>query len=540
MPMKGAEAAMDLGELISAAEARCVRGTAAGVRVCDVTEDSRTAVPGSLFVARRGLTHDGRAHAAAAVECGAVAVLTDDPEIDLGEMAGRGVGPKPCVIVPEDVSLAAAKIAERFYGDPSSKLTLVAITGTNGKTTVAHLVHQILNHAGVRCGLVGTVEVDDGREVAPAMMTTPPATELSRALASMVDSGCGACAIEASSHALDQRRVAGLGVDVAVFTNLTGDHQDYHKTMDAYAGAKRRLFAMLPEGGVGVFNADDAGGAGMADAAHAGVEVRWCTGRPDTGNAPVWRVRTTGATLDGLGLEIGGPEYAVSGRTRLIGAHNAMNALEAVAAADAVLGRAGMDASEREREIAAALPTLQAPRGRLEWVAPGETGPHVFIDFAHTDDALRAALESAREIVPEGGELWALFGCGGLKDELKRPRMGAVAAELADRVVVTSDNPRTERPGDIIDAILGGMPAEARAAALVHADRRAAIRAAIGGAGERDVIVLAGKGHEREQEIPDGMGGVARVTFDEVGEARAALRERRLRGAAADGKAARA
>lgn len=511
---------MDLGELINAANARCVRGDPAGVRVCDITEDSRTAVPGSLFIARRGLTHDGRAHAAAAVECGAVAVLTDDPEIELGRFPGAD----PCVVLADDVALAGARAAERFYGEPSSKLALVAVTGTNGKTSVAHLVHQILNHAGMRCGLVGTVEIDDGREVAAASMTTPPATELSRTLATMVDAGCRACAIEASSHALDQRRCDGLAIDVGVFTNLTGDHQDYHETMDAYAAAKRRLFEMIPADGVGVFNEADPAGASMASAMPAGASRRWCA--PGEGD---WSVRVTDASLDGLTLEIGTPAYAVRGRTRLIGAHNAMNTLEAIAAADALLERAGLDVGQREREIAAALPTLHAPTGRLERVAPSDLGPHVFVDFAHTDDALRAALESARRIVPEGGALCVVFGCGGVKDTSKRPRMGAVAESLADRVVVTSDNPRTEPPNKIIDQVLAGMTADARQRAHVHADRRAAIAAAIAEAGERDVIVIAGKGHEREQEVAAIDGGVMRLPFDDVHEARAALRERRLR-----------
>ncbi len=511
---------MDLGELMNAANAQCVRGDPAEIRVCDITEDSRTAVPGSLFIARRGLSHDGRTHAASAVDCGAVAVLTDDPEIELG----RAPGVDPCVVLADDVALAGALAAEAFYGNPSSSLALVAITGTNGKTSVAHLVHQMLNHAGVRCGLVGTVEIDDGREIAAASMTTPPATELSRTLATMVDAGCAACAIEASSHALDQRRCDGLAIDVGVFTNLTGDHQDYHGSMDAYAGAKRRLFEMVDVRGVGVFNTADTTAGSMADAMARGAHRRMCA--PGEGD---WSVRVTGATLDGLTIEVCTPSYTVGGRTRLIGAHNAMNALEAIAAADAVLERAGMGAGEREREIAASLPTLRAPTGRLERVAPSEPGPHVFVDFAHTDDALRATLESARRIVPEGGALWVVFGCGGVKDTSKRPRMGAVAEALADQVVVTSDNPRTEPPHRIIDQVLAGMTAGARRTALVHADRRAAIAAAVSDAGDRDVIVIAGKGHEREQEVAAIDGGVRRLPFDDAHEARAALRERRLR-----------
>lgn len=510
---------MELGALIEGLGVRCVRGVVAGVRVCDVTEDSRTAVPGSLFVARRGLKADGRLYAEAALECGAVAVLTDDASL---EVPARSLA---CLLVCEGVARVSARVAERFYGGPSSKLAVVAITGTNGKTTTAHLVHQILNRAHVRCGLIGTVEVDDGREVAPATMTTPPAIEVSRTLATMVEAGCAACVMEASSHALDQGRVSALAIDVGVFTNLTGDHQDYHGSMGAYRAAKKRLFEQLGGDGVSVVNMDDPEGAWMA-----GPNPVRCTG----GEGGDWRVRVVGSTIAGLELAIEGPAYAVSGRTRLVGGHNAMNALEAIAAADAVLERRGLGAEERRAAVAAALPVLHAPRGRLERVVDGDggVGPFVFVDFAHSDDALGKALGSARALVPAGGRLWVVFGCGGVKDELKRPRMGRLAGELADRVVVTSDNPRTEPPGRIIGQILEGMGAAARERALVHADRARAIRAAVEAAGERDVIVIAGKGHEREQELAGADGGIVRIAFDDAKEARAALRERRLRASA--------
>lgn len=510
---------MDLGVLIEGLRIEVARGDAAGVRVCDVTEDSRTAVPGSLFIARRGGRFDGRRHAAAAVECGAVAVLSDDAEIELGR------GGSAVVLVADDVAEASAAVAERFYGNPSSALVLVGVTGTNGKTTVASLVHQLLNGAGQRCGLIGTVEVDDGREVASASMTTPPAVELSRMLASMVESGCVAASMEVSSHALAQRRVDGLSFDVSVFTNLSGDHLDYHGTMEAYAGAKRRLFELLRPDGVGVVNVDDAFGAELA-----GPGARRCS----AGGRGSWGVSVESESIDGMGVRIAGPDWATRSQTTLIGLHNAMNLLEAAAAADVVLERAGVDPAARRDRLGRAIGGLRSPAGRMERVSGPEDAVTVFVDYAHTDDALDHVLGSVGGLCE--GELWAVFGCGGDRDRTKRERMGRVAFDRADRVVVTSDNPRTEPPGDIVAEIIQGLTSGERRRAIVHVDRRRAIREAVLSASAGDVVVIAGKGHETYQEIAAPEGGTRRVVFDDRVEARAVLRERRLR-AAPDGVA---
>jgi UDP-N-acetylmuramoyl-L-alanyl-D-glutamate--2,6-diaminopimelate ligase len=256
---------MDLSDLIAGLKVRTVGGGAPGpVRVCDITDDSRTAVTGSLFVARTGLQSDGRKFIPDALKSGAVAVLTDDPAVRLPSSAAA-------LLISDDLPLVAAEMAERFYGTPTARLELVGITGTNGKTTTAHLVHDMLNGAGVRCGLIGTVLIDDGREVSRADMTTPPAIELSRTFATMVESGCKAAAMEVSSHALDQGRVAALRFDIGVFTNLTGDHLDYHKTMEAYAAAKARLFEMLPGDGCAIVNAEDRYAEQMAKGCRAKV-----------------------------------------------------------------------------------------------------------------------------------------------------------------------------------------------------------------------------------------------------------------------------
>jgi len=523
-----------LGELISGLGIRLVSGDA-GVRVCDLTEDSRTVVPGSMFVARRGLVADGLEHVAEAIEGGASVVLTAQ-EDTLTELWRTGDHRPLAWCVADDPALAAALLAERFYGGASSRLSVVGVTGTNGKTTVTHLVRQLLRSSGVRCGLIGGVEIDDGVGVAPAVLTTPPAIEISRTLGVMVEAGCRAAAVEVSSHALSQHRVAGVRFRVAVFTNLTGDHQDYHGDMDRYADAKAKLFESLAPESLAVVHADDPAAARMLQSCKARV-VR-CTASERTGESNAherWAsARVLASGLDGLRLRLTGPWGSVTGRTGLVGAHNAMNLLQACAAAHEL----GLHAED----LAVALPRLRPASGRLDRVpSDAEGAPMVFVDFAHTDDALRRTLESVRTgmaaSAKPGSRLWVVFGCGGDKDRTKRPRMGAAAAELADEVVVTSDNPRTESPGSIIDMILQGMPEPARGRAHVHADRERAIRFAIESASPADVVVLAGKGHEREQILPDGRGGVVRRAFDDREIARSALAARAGRGEPARARA---
>ena len=274
---------MELRRLIETLDVRAVSQGALGVRVTDLTDDSRTVLPGSLFVARPGVRDDGRRYIEQAVRDGAVAVLTDETG------AGLVDAEHATALVAGDIALVAAQMAERFHGNPTRKLKLVGVTGTNGKTTVVHLVHGIMNAAGVRTGMVGTVEIDDGREIALAEMTTPPAIELSRTFASMVDAGCQAAVMEASSHALDQRRVAGLAFDIGVFTTLGTDHMDYHTDRESYLQAKQRLFGMLGEDGVAIVNADDEASEAMIAGCRARV-VRTSMERGD------WTVRVLSRT----------------------------------------------------------------------------------------------------------------------------------------------------------------------------------------------------------------------------------------------------
>ncbi|MFO0830898.1 MAG: UDP-N-acetylmuramoyl-L-alanyl-D-glutamate--2,6-diaminopimelate ligase [Phycisphaerales bacterium] len=499
----------------------------AGLRICDINEDSRTVVPGSLFIARSGTKSDGKQFANDAVKAGAVAVLTDDDALRLES-------PRTPVLVAQDVQLATALLAERFYGNPSSLMHLVGVTGTNGKTTTTSLVWQLLNDAGTRCGLIGTVVVDDGTEVAPASMTTPPAIEVSRSLARMQEAGCAAASLEVSSHALHQKRADALRFRVGVFTNLTGDHLDYHRTMDEYASAKARLFEILPPDGLALVNAQDPAAPRMARDCRA--RVLTCS-VGDHGPAAACRATVVDESIDGMSLTLQGPWGAIAARVPLIGRYNAMNILQAVASAHEL----GLP---KER-LEAGLQRLKAPPGRLERVtAPGDK-LQVFVDYAHSDDSLHNVLTAVAQALPgrahqggrvgsaagapraapAGGRLIAVFGCGGNRDTTKRPRMGRVAAEDADLVIVTSDNPRTERPSDIVDQVLAGVPAAHRHKVSVQVDRAKAIRAAIEAARPGDVVIIAGKGHETEQIQPDGSGGTIRTHFDDREVARTVLED---------------
>lgn len=483
--------------------------------VSSVVEDSRHVEPGSLFVARAGLSVDGRRFIGAAVEAGAVAVLTDAEGATL-------VPPGVPTLVSTNIARTGAALAERAWGSPTNTLSLVGVTGTNGKTTTVHLVSQILTNAGFKCGQIGTVVVDTGDgEPSPARMTTPDAFELSRLCAKMIDNGCLACAMEVSSHALHQHRADGLRFVAGVFTNLTGEHLNYHGSMDHYAGAKRRLFELIPDVGVGIVNADDPRGVWMLEPCKGTAQAASASGPSD------WSVRTGEATLDGVELTVAGPEYTVSGRTVLLGSFNALNVCEAVAAADAVLAHAGVDVAERRRRVS--IDGLAPPIGRLERIrvedAP-DNGPAVVVDYAHTDDAIERVLRALRGVMPEGGKLWIVFGPGGDRDRGKRPRMGAAAATHADHVVLTCDNPRTEPLASIFLDTLTGVPEGVRARVQTVDDRREAIRTAVRLAKAGDVVLIAGKGHETTQWYPDGQGGVRAERFSDREEAAEAMRAR--------------
>ncbi len=484
-----------------------------GLRIDALTDDSRQVRTGSLFVARLGTKADGAAFVGAAVQAGAVAVLTDRVMGDVGV---------PVLVASQQVGLAktAALVAERLYGAPTSSLELVGITGTNGKTTTAHLCQQILRHSGSSCGLIGTVLVDDGRTAMPALWTTPPSHVLSETFAKMVGNGCRAAAMEVSSHALHQDRVAALNFRVGVFTNLTGDHLDYHGSIEAYGLAKARLFAMLPEDGTAIVNAEDPWHAPMIEQTRA-KRVWPCRLSTGTGEHPPRRdecvVREIAQESHGARVAMRGPWGEIETFLPLVGAFNLMNALQASAAAWAT----GLvtDAKVLARSIEAVTP----PPGRLERVSELGSPFVVLVDYAHTDDALAKAIAAVRPVVGDHGRLVVIFGCGGDRDRTKRPRMGRVAAELADVAWITSDNPRSEAPGSIIEEIRQGVPASPRARIEIEPDRRVAIGRAIADLRDGDLLLIAGKGHEQGQIVRNHDGTLRTEPFSDQQVAREAL-----------------
>jgi UDP-N-acetylmuramoyl-L-alanyl-D-glutamate--2,6-diaminopimelate ligase len=415
------------------------------------------------------------------------------------------------VLATPDVAAMLGLLAERFWSRPSEALRLIGVTGTNGKTTVSHLVQHILNSAQLQCGLIGTVRIDDGKCQQPATLTTPSALELSARLAAMVGNHCSAAVLEVSSHALHQRRTAGLAFDVGVFTNLSGDHLDYHDTPQAYADAKAMLFRSLPSTGYAVINIDDAMACSMmadcpAIAMTCSLSDRSAECFAEIGRQAITRVEAI----------FHGPWGSFEVRLPLAGKHNVTNALQAAATAFALgIGRTVLQS---------ALEQCEPPPGRLEAVTgPGDEFT-VLVDYAHTDAALANVLQTLRPLVPPEGRLRVVFGAGGDRDRTKRPRMGRVAAAIADDLIITSDNPRTETPASIIDEIAAGVPGSRRPDTMLLADRRQAIEVTIGEARPGDVVLIAGKGHEPYQVI-----GTERRPFDDRAVAAAALDQRRRR-----------
>ena len=489
---------MMLKELIEGLDILQVRGSAA-VEIASIVEDSRQAIPGSLFIARPGMKSDGRTFIEDAARAGAVAVLAEDE----ATRVPSGVA----LLTAGDLPLAAAQLAERFFGNPSSQLTLVGITGTNGKTTTAYLVRELLNRSGIKCGLIGTVQIDDGMQVSEAELTTPPALEISRLLRAMVDHGCQACVMEASSHALHQKRTGALAFKVGVFTNLTGDHLDYHKTMEGYRDAKAILFSGLSADGMAILNADDEASAHFAARTTAKV-IRCST----TNRQSECTARVGEQSLIAIQTRFDGPWGSFDARLPLIGRHNVCNALQALAVAHAL----GVKRESLEEIIS----TCHAPPGRLEPVTQAAHEFAVLVDYAHTDDALENVLRALRPIVDGAGRgrLLTVFGCGGDRDRTKRPRMARVACRYSDQVIITSDNPRTEHPAAIINEIRTGIPHEKMDRTLCIEDRKAAIEAAVEKLRDGDILLIAGKGHEDYQII-----GTSKRPFDDRKVASAAL-----------------
>lgn len=453
--------------------------------ISGITYDSRRVTPGMLFVAIPGRNADGHEFVSKAIERGASAVLCERA-CALPSRATR-------ISVP-DAREALAQAARAYFDHPSAKLKVIGVTGTNGKTTVAFMVKSILEAAGVKTGLLGTVRYEIGDRVIPAQRTTPESLEIQQMMAQMFKADCEACVMEVSSHALEQKRVLGVDFDVGIFTNLTRDHLDYHGTMEGYFAAKKKLFAALGPRGAAVVNADDVYGARLLGTTHTEVELTYALQNPA-------RLRATKIELnaDGSRFVVETPERKFALRLSLIGRHNVYNALAAVGA--------GMALKIDVVKIQAALTALPPVPGRLEAVKCGQPFG-VFVDYAHTDDALTNVLTTLREVTK--GRVLLLFGCGGNRDSGKRAKMGKVAAELADFTLITSDNPRKEDPERIAARIEEGYRSVRADAYAVELDRRRAIQQILGKAEPGDTVLLAGKGHETYQEFEDTV-----VPFDD-------------------------
>lgn len=491
--MSAARPLRRLGELLRGQEAELAAG--AGAReVRHVTCDSRRVEPGSLFIATRGERFDGHDFVAAAAAAGASAALVERPVPDAGI---------PLTVVP-DARRAAGPVAAAFHGHPSRDLRLAGVTGTNGKTTVAWLLDAFFQRetaGSLYCGTVGHRARVGGQPVAPAAagLTTREAPEFQALLASALAAGCTCGAVECSSHGLRQGRLAGTVFEVAVFTNLTRDHLDFHRGFDSYFEAKRELFTdLLRPGGTAVIGWDDPFGVRLA----GDLRAR----RPDVrvvgfGTAPGAMIRLTALHSDpgGTRVRLHGPEGSHEIESPMLGAFSGLN----LAAAWGALTSLGFDGGR----VAEVLGDVAAPPGRMERI--GARGgqrrsarrPAVLVDYAHTPDALARALAAARCLVGDG-RLVVVFGCGGERDRGNRPLMGDAAARLADRVVLTSDNPRGEAPDAIIAEIRAGAENPALGAEVVEEpDRRRAIEDAVAAAGPRDLVLVAGRGHETHQQL---------------------------------------
>jgi UDP-N-acetylmuramoyl-L-alanyl-D-glutamate--2,6-diaminopimelate ligase len=443
--------------------------------VARAVQDSRQVRPGDLFVAVSGTKVDGHRFIAQAVEAGARAVAV--------ERVPEPAPAVPMLVVPdarEAIALAAHAIAK----DPTKKLKVCGITGTSGKTTTAFLVRSLFEAAGWKTGLLGTVTYSLGGTEIPSEMTTPDAAELAGYFAQMVHNGCKAAVMEVSSHACDQRRIAGIDFNVAAFTNLSPEHRDYHPTMADYAAAKARLFQGLGKHAGAVLNVDDEVGRSFRSLTRARV-VTYGLQNPADVTAEDVRLELSGSTFT-----LVTPRGRIKARTHLVGRHNVQNCLTAAAVGEAM----GLPLET----IAAGLSALACVRGRLEAVPTG-LGPTVLVDYAHKTDALEHCLGTVRDLLKGRGRLIVVFGCGGNRDRQKRPDMARVAERLADRVIVTSDNPRNEEPQTIAAEITSGFSSMDKV--TVELDRRAAITLAISEAQPGDAVVIAGKGHETYQII---------------------------------------
>jgi UDP-N-acetylmuramoyl-L-alanyl-D-glutamate--2,6-diaminopimelate ligase len=440
-----------------------------------VTMDSRKAEKGFVFVAVKGTQNDGHEFISQAIKKGSPVIIC--------EVFPDKLTDGTTYIKVQDAPLALATLADNFYDNPSSKLKIIAVTGTNGKTTIATLLFRLFRQLGERCGLISTIQNQIEDELIPATHTTPDAVQLTALLKMMVDGGCSYCFMEASSHAIEQKRVAAINFTGAIFTNITHDHLDYHKTFDNYIAAKKKLFDNLSKDAFALVNIDDK---------HGAVMLQNCKAKKYTyslNSASDFRAKILENSFAGLLLSIDGADV----NTHLIGDFNAYNLLAVYGAAN-LLGK-------NKIEVLTAISLLGPAEGRFDYVISPHAKITAIVDYAHTPDALEKVLETIKHLRTGNEQLITVVGCGGDRDKTKRPIMADIACRASDKVILTSDNPRSEDPLDIIGDMKQGVKAHNVKKVLIIPDRREAIKVACALAENKDIILIAGKGHEKYQEI---------------------------------------
>lgn len=473
---------MDLDALFSEAPYLKVVGSLSRP-IAEVQFDSRKVKKNDVFVAVVGTQVDGHSFIPRVIEAGAAAIVCERLPSDIDSTV--------TYVQVTDAAYSLGLLSHAFYGHPARKLTLLGVTGTNGKTTTATLLYRVFRELGYGCGLLSTIRNQINDEIIPSTHTTGDALQIASLMQKMVDAGCSHCFMEVTSHAIVQHRIAGIEFDGAIFTNLTRDHLDYHKTFEAYRDAKKSFFTSLDDGAFALSNCDDSNGVYMIDstAAH-----RYLYGVSPTAD---FCLTVRDLTATGSKLEINGQALA----TKLVGKFNAYNAC-AVFAGACLLG-------EAPSMVLSALASCEPVEGRMHKVALG--GKTAVVDFAHTPDALEKVLLTLSEVTGPAGGIITVVGCGGDRDRGKRPMMAALAARLSRKVILTADNPRSEDPNTIIEEMSAGIEPAFRDRATIIPDRRAAIERACQTATDNDVVLIAGKGHEKYQEVAG-----KRLPFDDV------------------------
>lgn len=442
--------------------------------VCAVTADSRMVSPGGVFVAVKGVHSDGHKYISGAVKCGAKAIVCEEFPLEMDENV--------VWIKVSDSSLSLGYIASNFYDNPSSRLKLIGVTGTNGKTTIASLLSKVFTMFGYKTGLISTVKYMVGEQEYPSTHTTPDAVSLNSLLAQMADAGCQYCFMEVSSHAVVQHRISGLQFAGGIFTNLTHDHLDYHKTFDAYIKAKKGFFDSLPSGAFALTNVDDRNGLVMLQNTKASQYMYSMRAMADF-NGKILENQFTGMLMQINNRELW---------CKLVGTFNAYNLL-------AVYGGAVLSGLEPE-QVLIAISQLESVEGRFQYIVSPDKVVAI-VDYAHTPDALDNVLQTINNLRTRQEQLITVVGCGGDRDAAKRPVMAQLAAQKSDRVIFTSDNPRSEDPDEIIREMMTGVDASVKRKVIAISNRREAIHAACMMAKPGDIVFVAGKGHEKYQDI---------------------------------------